>query len=45
MLRSTNILNHPNYRDLNTTVNSTGFGRVTSVGGMRNVELNIRYIF
>ena len=45
MLRSNNVLNHPNYRGLNTTVNSTGFGQVTSVGGMRSLQLNIRYIF
>lgn len=45
MLRSSNVLNHPNYRGLNTTVNSTGFGRVTSVAAMRSIQLNLRYIF
>ncbi len=44
-VQGSNLLNHPNYAGINTVVNSTAFGRVTSVGAMRQVQLNFRYMF
>ena len=44
-LQARNLFNHPNFTGLNTVVNSTAFGRVTSVGEMRRIELNFRFMF
>ncbi|MGW8181826.1 MAG: hypothetical protein ACWGQW_24110, partial [bacterium] len=44
-LTTTNLFNHPNFTGLNTVVNSTAFGRVTSVGTMRRIELSFRFMF
>jgi hypothetical protein len=44
-LQAKNLFNHPNFTGLNTVVNSTAFGRVTSVGEMRRIELNFRFMF
>jgi hypothetical protein len=44
-VQGSNLLNHANYTGINTVVNSTAFGRVTSVGQMRQVQLNLRYMF
>ncbi len=41
----TNLTNHPNWAGLGTAVNSATFGRVTSVGGMRSMNLNVRFSF
>ena len=41
----TNLLNHPNYGGVSTVVNSTSYGRVTSVRGMRQMEFNFRINF
>lgn len=41
----TNLLNHPNYGSIDTTVNSPTFGQVISVGSMRRVQLTTRYRF
>ena len=40
-----NLLNLVNYAGLNTTVNSPGFGQITSVRPMRSVTLNFRVRF
>ncbi len=45
MANMANLLNHPNFSGLNTTVNSVGFGRVTGVGGMRRIQLSFRFMF
>ncbi len=42
---ATNVLNHPNYAGINTTVNSPTFGQVISVGGMRQISMSARYRF
>jgi hypothetical protein len=44
-LQTSNLLNHPNFTGVNTVVNSTAFGRVTSVGEMRKIQLNFRFMF
>ncbi|RPI25892.1 MAG: hypothetical protein EHM61_13165 [Acidobacteria bacterium] len=44
-VQGTNLLNHANYAGINTVVNSTAFGRVTSVGQMRRVQLSFRLMF
>ena len=44
-VQGSNLLNHANYAGINTVVNSTAFGRVTSVGQMRRVQVNLRYMF
>ncbi|MFB3902899.1 MAG: hypothetical protein ACE15E_05550 [Acidobacteriota bacterium] len=44
-VQGSNLLNHANYTGINTVVNSTAFGRVTSVGQMRRAQLNLRYMF
>jgi hypothetical protein len=40
-----NVLNHPNYSGIDTTVNSPTFGQVTSVGSMRMMTLSMHYRF
>ena len=40
-----NVLNHPNYSSIDSTVNSPTFGEVTSVGSMRKMTLSLRYRF
>jgi hypothetical protein len=40
-----NVLNHPNYSGLDTTVNSPTFGQVTSVASMRKMILSVHYRF
>lgn len=44
-VRARNLLNHPNVTGLNTTVNSTGFGQVTSMGAMRQITARFRFTF
>jgi hypothetical protein len=44
-VQATNILNMPNYSSIDTTVNSPTFGRVTSVGGMRQFTMTARFRF
>lgn len=44
-IEANNIFNHPNFNGIATTVDSTGFGRVTSVGGMRTVSATLRLMF
>lgn len=39
----TNILNLVNYGSINTTVNSRGFGEVTSIKPMRTIQLQFRF--
>ena len=41
----TNVLNHPNFAGIGTTINALDFGRVTSAGSMRQIELNLRVSF
>jgi hypothetical protein len=43
--RSSNFLNSPQFRGVDTTVNSPTFGRVTSVGAMRRITINARFNF
>jgi hypothetical protein len=40
-----NVLNHPNYSGIDTTVNSPTFGQVTSVASMRKMTLSMHYRF
>ena len=42
-LRADNLLNLVNYTGIDTRVNSLTFGQVTSVGGMRSMQLNLRF--
>jgi trimeric autotransporter adhesin len=44
-LTATNLLNLVNYAGLNTNVNSPTFGQITSVRGMRTMQLNFRFRF
>jgi hypothetical protein len=44
-LEASNVFNHVNYTGLDTVVNSTAFGRVTSVGAMRQIKMNFRFMF
>src|SRR5206468_1810785 len=43
--RSSNFLNSPQFRGVDTTVNSPSFGRITSVGQMRRINLQARFNF
>ncbi len=43
--QATNVFNVPQYRSIDTTVNSPSFGRVTSVGSMRKIQIILRYRF
>jgi hypothetical protein len=40
-----NVLNHPNYAGVATVVNALNFGRVTSVGQLRQMQFNLRISF
>jgi hypothetical protein len=40
-----NLFNHPSYGSIGTVVNSTNYGRVLSVRGMRTMEFNLRVNF
>jgi trimeric autotransporter adhesin len=40
-----NVLNHPNWSGIGTTVNASNYGRVTSVRGMRSMQMNLRMSF
>ncbi len=40
-----NVLNHPNYSSIDTTVNSPTFGQVISVASMRKMTLSLHYRF
>lgn len=40
-----NVLNHPNFTGLNTTVDSTNFGHLSSTRGLRTVEFDLRFRF
>ena len=44
-LRANNLLNLVNYTGIDTRVNSPTFGQVTSVSGMRSMQLNLRFRF
>jgi hypothetical protein len=43
--QSTNFLNTPQFRGVDTNVNSPTFGKVTSAGQMRTIQFFIRYNF
>jgi len=43
--QATNVFNTPQFRVIDTTVNSPSFGRVTAVGNMRQMQLALRYRF
>jgi len=43
--QATNFLNMPQFRGIDTTVNSPSFGRVTSVGPMRKIQIMARFNF
>lgn len=43
--QASNLFNTPNFGAVDTTVNSTNFGRVTSVRTMRRMEFLLRYRF
>ena len=40
-----NVLNHPNYSGIDTTVNSPTYGQVTGVASMRKMILSLHYRF
>ena len=40
-----NVLNHPNYSGIETTVSSPTYGEVTSVASMRKMILSVHYRF
>ncbi|MFI5176362.1 MAG: TonB-dependent receptor domain-containing protein, partial [Terriglobia bacterium] len=40
-----NVFNHPNFTQLNTVVDSTNFGRLSSTRDLRTVELLLRFRF
>ena len=42
---ASNVLNHPQYSSIDTTLNSPTFGQVTAVGSMRTIELTARFRF
>ena len=43
--QASNVLNMPQLRGTDTTVNSPSFGRVTSVGSMRRIQIIARFNF
>jgi trimeric autotransporter adhesin len=43
--QATNIFNTPNYTTIDTSVTSPTFGRVTAVGGMRQITMTARFRF
>lgn len=43
--QATNIFNIPNYTSIDTSVTSPTFGRVTAVGGMRQITMTARFRF
>jgi hypothetical protein len=43
--QATNIFNMPQYATIDTVLNSPTFGRVTSVGAMRQFTLTSRFRF
>jgi hypothetical protein len=40
-----NLLNHPNFSGLSTIINSSTYGRVLGVQGMRTMDFNLRVNF
>jgi hypothetical protein len=44
-IQAANVLNHPNWTSVNTTVGTNTFGQVTGVGGMRGVTMYLRISF
>jgi hypothetical protein len=40
-----NLTNHPNFSGISTVVNSTTYGRVTTAGTMRTMDVNVRVAF
>jgi len=40
-----NLLNHPNWGSVSTTINALNFGQVTSVRAMRSMTMNLRVRF
>jgi hypothetical protein len=42
-LQASNIFNTPQFRSVDTVVNSPTFGRVTSVGAMRRIQMIVRF--
>jgi trimeric autotransporter adhesin len=43
--QATNIFNTPNYTTIDTSITSPTFGRVTAVGGMRQITMTARFRF
>jgi hypothetical protein len=43
--QATNVFNAPQFRSIDTVVNSPSFGRVTSVGSMRKIQIIARFRF
>jgi outer membrane receptor for ferric coprogen and ferric-rhodotorulic acid len=44
-IQANNVFNMVTYSGINTTVNSTQFGQVTSAGQMRQLSIQVRYRF
>lgn len=42
---ATNLLNHPNWGNPSTDINSTSFGLITSASGTRNIAIELRFNF
>jgi outer membrane receptor protein involved in Fe transport len=43
--QATNFLNMPQFRGIDTSVNSPSFGRITSAGAMRRIQIVARFSF
>jgi hypothetical protein len=43
--QASNVFNTPNYTSIDTSVTSLSFGRVTAVGGMRQITMTARFRF
>ena len=40
-----NLMNHPNYASIGTTINQSNFGQVVNMGAMRSMSMNLRLRF
>jgi hypothetical protein len=41
----TNLLNTPQFTDIDTKLNSRSYGQITGVAPMRTIQLGLRYSF
>jgi trimeric autotransporter adhesin len=43
--RATNLLNRPQFMQVDTNLNSLSYGQITGVGPMRTIQIGVRYSF